>query len=67
MGSLVERQARDAIDALLKHDSALAKSVVRSHDSVDAMQRGSRRFLRVIALGDAIDLVLDAEDRRDER
>jgi phosphate transport system protein len=39
MGSLVERQARDAIDALLKHDAALATSVVRSRDSVDAMQR----------------------------
>jgi len=39
MGSLVERQARDAIDALLKHDAALAKSVMRSRDSVDAMQR----------------------------
>jgi phosphate transport system protein len=39
MGSLVERQARDAIDALLKHDAALAKSTMRSRDSVDAMQR----------------------------
>ncbi len=39
MGSLVERQAKDAIEALLKHDSALAKSVMTSRDSVDAMQR----------------------------
>ena len=39
MGSLFERQARDAIDTLLKHDAALAKAVVRSHDPVDAMQR----------------------------
>ena len=39
MGSLVERQGRDAIEALLKHDAALAKSVMRSRDSVDAMQR----------------------------
>jgi phosphate transport system protein len=39
MGSLVERQARDAIEALLKHDSALARSVMTSRDSVDAMQR----------------------------
>jgi phosphate transport system protein len=39
MGRLVGRQAEDAIEALLRHDYTMAKSVMISRDSVDAMQR----------------------------
>ena len=39
MGGLVERQVRDSIDALLKHDEALAKSIMESRELVDAMQQ----------------------------
>ncbi len=37
MACLVERQAKDAIEALLKHDSALAKSVMTSRDLLGRM------------------------------
>jgi len=39
MGGLVERQVRNSIDALLKHDEALAKSTMESRELVDAMQQ----------------------------
>jgi phosphate transport system protein len=39
MGGLVEKQAKDAIVALLNHDSMLARSVMTARAQVDAMQR----------------------------
>ena len=39
MGGLAEKQIVDAIDALVKHDIALAKRVIAADDQVDARQR----------------------------
>jgi phosphate transport system protein len=39
MGSLAEKQIADAIEALLKHDIALAKRIISADDQVDARQR----------------------------
>jgi phosphate transport system protein len=39
MGGLVEKQIVDAIEALVKHDIALAKHIIAADDQVDARQR----------------------------
>ncbi len=39
MGGLVEQQIADAIDALLKHDMALAQQVIAVDPQIDALQR----------------------------
>ena len=39
MGGLAEKQIVDAIEALVKHDIALAKRVIAADDQVDARQR----------------------------
>src|SRR5499427_5594777 len=39
MGGLAERQIGDALDALNRHDAALARSVIASDPSIDALQR----------------------------
>ena len=39
MGGLAEKQIVDAIDALVKHDIALAKRIIAADDQVDARQR----------------------------
>src|SRR6516165_1091699 len=39
MGGLAEKQIMDAIEALAKHDIALAKRIIAADDQVDARQR----------------------------
>jgi phosphate transport system protein len=39
MGNLAEKQITDAIDALARHDIALAKQVIAADDRIDAQQR----------------------------
>jgi len=39
MGGLAEKQITDAIEALLKHNIALAKRIIAADDEVDARQR----------------------------
>ena len=39
MGGLAEKQITDAIEALVKHDIALAKRIIAADDQVDALQR----------------------------
>ena len=39
MGGLAQKQISDAIDALARHDIALARSVIELDSSVDDLQR----------------------------